>query len=146
MSIPTWLRNGSVRPYVLISEGEETLQPGLRHSVDWFLDLPPIVINPLSAEGFLFSDAARKLDSRLFAAENMEMPKWVYYDCAILPGITSGFAMKRSAMSPFMIKELDADPALEWVPISLFIIIPMVRRRQWLAHNLCSLNDILPEN
>jgi hypothetical protein len=40
-------------------------------------------------------------------------------------------------------KKLDE---MEWVPLSLFIIIPTMHKGEWVAHNLCSVNSILEKD
>ena len=75
----------------------------------------------------------------------MPMPRWVFYDCAIMPGFVAGFAIHRSKATPEMLKILQPSERTEWLPISLFICIPAMAPKEWVAHNLCSLNSMIPK-
>jgi hypothetical protein len=91
------------------------------------------------------------LETKAFGPSGMEMPRWVFYDCAIVPGFVAGFAARTSSLSQAtrealsVATEKDAKGE-EWTPLSLFIIIPtMSDKGEWVAHNLCSVNSILPK-
>jgi hypothetical protein len=75
----------------------------------------------------------------------MEMPRWVFYDCAVVPGFVAGFACRTSKLSPALKAVMGVRPGCEWTPLSLFIIIPTMRRGEWVAHNLCTINSLLKE-
>jgi hypothetical protein len=76
----------------------------------------------------------------------MPMPRWVFYDCAIVPGFVAGYALHRSCASTEMLRILEPKPDTEWLPISLFIIIPTMATKEWVAHNLCSINSLVPQD
>ena len=148
----SWLKSDDIRPYVFVRPENRVIQPGELHgSLDWF---PHEVVykNPLELDQVAFADRIMSMESRAFGPTGMEMPRWVFYDCAIVPGFVAGFAARvsslpeavRAALFPPEAK-LDPD-AEEWAPLSLFIIIPtMSPNGEWVAHNLCSVNSLLPK-
>lgn len=160
-----WIESGDIRPYVFVRPENQIAHPGARHKTDWFPHVP-ITKNPLDAREIHFADRIYAIEERAFGPSNMAMPRWVFYDCAVMPGFVAGFAARPSALSPAVKKALDPllMPAsnspvgsseflkplnsiddMDWVPLSLFIIIPTVHKGEWVAHNLCSVNSLLPK-
>lgn len=92
-----------------------------------------------------FADQILRLETAAFSASNMPMPRWVFYDCAVMPGFVAGFAMRKSRATPEILDILKPDERSEWLPISLFIMIPTMATKEWVAHNLCSINSLLPK-
>ncbi|MCM2282378.1 MAG: hypothetical protein NDI61_11100 [Bdellovibrionaceae bacterium] len=141
-----WMKSDDIRPYVFVRPENRILEPGRLHRrLDWF---PHEVIykNPLEMDQVGFADRIMYLETAAFGPSGMAMPRWVFYDCAIVPGFVAGFAARTSKLSPEMKRLLAVDEAIEWTPLSLFIIIPtMSRDGEWVAHNLCSVNSILPK-
>jgi len=158
-----WLDSKDIRPYVFVRPENQIAQPGTAHRLDWFSQ-EPIFKNPLDLKEAGFADRIYSIEERAFGPSNMAMPRWVFYDCAVLPGFVAGFAARASALSPAMRAVLDPNkfPAsqspvlkssvmsavssiddMDWVPLSLFIIIPTMHRGEWVAHNLCSVNSLL---
>jgi hypothetical protein len=112
--------------------------------MDWFKS-EPILKNPLCMDQVDFADQILRLESRAFQASNMPMPRWVFYDCAIMPGFVAGYAMHRSVAPKEIIDILQPQADTEWLPVSLFIIIPTMSAKEWVAHNLCSINSLIPK-
>lgn len=160
-----WLQSGDIRPYVFVRPENQIQTPGARHRLDWFPH-QPILKNPMDLKELAFADRIYSIEERAFGPSNMAMPRWVFYDCAVIPGFVAGFAARPSVLSP-AVRELmsprthlatgspahgsrvlteimDID-AMDWVPLSLFIIIPTMHKGEWVAHNLCSVNSILPK-
>lgn len=146
-----WMRDENIRPYVFVRPENRMPAPGRFHkTLDWF---PHEVLykNPLEMDQVKFADRILNLETKAFGPSGMEMPRWVFYDCAIVPGFVAGFAARTSSLSPATRKALGVDSASaaseeEWTPLSLFIIIPtMSDKGEWVAHNLCSVNSILPK-
>lgn len=146
-----WMKDENIRPYVFVRPENRMPQPGQFHrTLDWF---PHDVLykNPLEMDQVKFANRILNLETKAFGPSGMEMPRWVFYDCAIVPGFVAGFAARTSAMSPKLRQALgvETDEAVkeeEWTPLSLFIIIPtMSDKGEWVAHNLCSVNSILPK-
>lgn len=140
-----WLHGQYMRPYVYLRPENQVKNPGSKFHLDWFPHAP-LMKNPLHMDEVDFADMILRLESRAFAASNMPMPRWVFYDCAIMPGMVAGFAIHRSKATPEMLAILQPMPSTEWIPVSLFITIPTVTEKEWVAHNLCSMNSLLPQD
>ena len=141
-----WLADKKLRPYVYVRPENRIESAGKSFALDWFTG-EPLIKNPLCMDEVDFADQILRLESRAFAATNMPMPRWVFYDCAIMPGFVAGFAMHRSIASEEIIQLLQPKDDTEWLPISLFIIIPAMAQKEWIAHNLCSMNSMVsPKN
>lgn len=141
------LSDGTIRPYVYVRDDNKIANPGSLHRLDWF-PIEPLYIDPLEIENLGFAEAIYYIENQAFGPSNMPMPRWVFYDCAIIPGFVGGFAMKSSALTGNLKKIYESNPKAqptEWVPLSLFIIIPTMAQGQWVAHNLCAVNSLLPE-
>lgn len=151
-----WLSHPDIRPYVFVRPENRIPHPGeLHEGVDWF---PHEVIykNPLQMDEVGFANYILNLEGQAFGAANMAMPRWVFYDCAIVPGFVAGFAARAKSLKPQVLQAIlkgaenqpNHQTALksdnEWVPLSLFIIIPtMSNKGEWVAHNLCSVNSLI---
>lgn len=160
-----WIKSGDIRPYVFVRPENQIKNPGARHRTDWFPHAP-VMKDPLDLLEVHFADRIYSIEERAFGPANMAMPRWVFYDCAVMPGFVAGFAARpsilpesaRKALDPLatppagtgvgqtphlpQIKSLDE---MDWVPLSLFIIIPTMHKGEWVAHNLCSVNSLLPK-
>ncbi|WP_413580932.1 hypothetical protein [Bdellovibrio sp. HCB288] len=160
-----WLNNEDIRPYVFVREENEIAQPGSFHKLDWFKQ-NPIFKNPLDITEIAFADRIYSIEERAFGPSNMAMPRWVFYDCAVMPGFVAGFAARPKVLSKLVrevldpkkypaslspiktskvLKEIESLDEMDWVPLSLFIIIPTMHKGEWVAHNLCSVNSLLPK-
>ncbi len=137
-----WLASGDVRPYVFVRPENSIANPGIRHSIDWF-GHEPITKNPLSLKESNFAEMIYTLEDRAFGPKNMAMPRWVFYDCSIVPGFVAGFAGRASKMPKEILDLFPEKIREEWVPLSLFIIIPSMHRGEWVAHNLCTMNNMV---
>jgi hypothetical protein len=161
-----WIDSKDIRPYVFVRPENQIAHAGTAHRLDWFEQQQVVFKNPLDIQNTAFADRIYSLEERAFGPSNMAMPRWVFYDCAIMPGFVAGFAARASALSPEVRAALDpvkfpatASPALtsskiqnvksldemDWIPLSLFIIIPTMHKGEWVAHNLCSVNSLLPK-
>lgn len=139
------VRSGNVRPYVYVRRDNMISQPGSRHHLDWF-PVEPIYVDPLDLSSLDFTELIYYIEGHAFGPANMAMPRWVFYDCAVIPGFVAGFAMRTSALPEAIKKVLPpTKKELEWTPLSLFIIIPTMAKGQWAAHNLCAINSMLPK-
>jgi len=137
-----WLLDEGLRPYVFVRPENRIADPGKRFSLNWF-EREPLLKNPMKMEDLDFADLILRLEAKAFQASNMPMPRWVFYDCAIMPGFVAGYAMHRDRASREILELLQPLPTTEWLPISLFIIIPTMAPKEWVAHNLCSINSVL---
>lgn len=105
----------------------------------WFVD-------PHMTRWATFFDLLQRLDALTFGPEGMPMDKWVFYDCAELPGFIYGFALEAGELTATE-REIMAVPA-GWtgpVPFSMYVAIPMHEPGAWFGHNLCSLNRTFPQ-
>lgn len=103
-------------------------------------------IDPTRLASATFLDLLQRLDALTFGPEGMPMAKWVFYNCAELPGFIYGFATPAHELSLherdlFGVPSGYAGP----VPISMYIAIPMYEPGAWFGHNLASLNRTLPD-
>ncbi len=138
-----WLMAGDVLPFVYVRPENQIANPGTRHKLNWFHQTP-IYKNPLRLEELDFAESLYYIEGRAFGPANMAMPRWVFYDCAVIPGFVAGFCMKTEKL-PSSVRNVLREPLVgEYTPLSLFIIIPTMHRGEWVAHNLCSINSILP--
>ncbi|WII71430.1 hypothetical protein QJS83_13250 [Bdellovibrio sp. 22V] len=161
----SWMDSDDIRPYVFVRPENQIAQPGSVHRLDWFKK-EPIFKDPLDIAEISFADRIYSIEERAFGPSNMAMPRWVFYDCAVMPGFVAGFAARpralskevREALDPKkfpatgspiktsnVMKEVTSLDDMDWVPLSLFIIIPTMHRGEWVAHNLCSVNSLLPQ-
>ena len=103
------------------------------------------VVSPYAAGNGVFFQLLQKLDGLTFGPEGMPMDKWVFYNCAELPGFIYGFAVEAAAMTAVE-RELMEVPAgyAGPVPFSMYIAIPMHEAGAWFGHNLASLNRTFP--
>lgn len=143
----TWMKTfaeaGDIRPYVFVRPDNKIQNPGTRHRLDWFPH-EPIFKDPLDLGQLEFAEQIYHLEHKAFGPTNLEIPRWVFYDCAVMPGFVAGFAMKTEKLPDAVKKVMRWDPEFDWTPLSLFIIIPTMKRGEWVAHNLCAINSILP--
>lgn len=143
----TWLElchQGVIRPYVFVRPENRIPQPGSKHRLDWF-PFEPIYKDPLDIDNLEFAEQIYHLENNAFGPSNLAIPRWVFYDCAAMPGFVAGFAMKTTALPEAIKKALRWKADNEWTPLSLFIIIPTMKKGEWVAHNLCAVNSLLPE-
>lgn len=140
-----WLNSDDIRPYVFVRQENRIHGPGRRFELDWF-PRKPIYKNPLHMSEVDFADQILRFEEKAFSESNMAMPRWVFYDCAVVPGFVAGFAIKKSKAPKEILDLLQPKEDSDWVPISLFIIIPTMGKREWVAHNLCSINSLIPRD
>lgn len=138
----SWYDNKIIRPYVFVREDMRVENPGSLFPLSLFPS-DPILWNPLSRQKVEYANQILNLESRAFSQSGMAMPRWVFYDCAIMPGFVAGFACLTEALPGPMKEALDGAAGTKWTPISLFIIIPTMREGEWFAHNLCSINSLI---
>lgn len=141
-----WLDHADIQPYVYVRPENRIDQPGQSSRIDWFKNKKPMFFNPLQMNEVEFGNQILELEERAFGPSGMAMPRWVFYDCAITPGFVAGFAIKADKLPEDIKKHLPYVGKHEWVPLSLFIIIPsMSKDGEWVAHNLCTVNSLLPK-
>ncbi len=138
-----WLFGGDILPFVYVRPENQISNPGTRNKLSWFRQTP-VYKNPLRLEELEFAENLYYIEGKAFGPANMAMPRWVFYDCAVIPGFVAGFCMRTSAL-PANVRQVMRQPLVcEYTPLSLFIIIPTMHKGEWVAHNLCSINSLLP--
>jgi hypothetical protein len=137
-----WIESEHIRPYVFVRPENRITYPGQKHHLDWFQG-EPIYKNPLHLDQLEFAEQIYFLEGNAFGPSNMAIPRWVFYDCAVVPGIVAGFAYRTEKLPEAIKKVMRTNPLCEWTPLSLFVIIPTIHRGEWVAHNLCSINTLL---
>ncbi len=142
---PAWLNSKDIRPYVFVRRENRSMHPGQTHDFNWFDD-NFLEIDPLRMKNAQFGLQIMKLDQKAFGQQQMVTPPWVFYDCGVLPGFIAGFAARTESLSTKLQRKLDVSVDSEWTPISLFIAIPSVQANTWMAHNLASVNSLLPRD
>lgn len=140
----TWLESGDIRPYVFVRPENMISNPGTRHHCDWFKH-EPIFKNPLDVKELPFAEAIYQIEWKAFGHQDLAIPRWVFYDCAAMPGFIAGFAGRTSKLNPKVKSLLNYSDENEWCPLSLFIIIPTMHKGEWVAYDLCSVNSLLPK-
>ncbi len=142
----SWMNSGHIKPYVYLRDENRFKKPGSYiKNCDWFLN-DPLYVNPLKMSEVVFADQILNLESKAFQKSGMPMPRWVFYDCAVMPGFVCGFVQKTSTLSKSVIDRIGINQNEEWTPISLFIIIPTLRQGEWVAHNLCTMNSLVDKD
>lgn len=92
-----------------------------------------------------FLNVLQRLDELTFGPVGMTMPRWVFYDCAEVPGGIFGFARPAQELPEWVLRALDVDPSYSgMVPLSMYVAIPMLEPGAWLTYTLCSINEVAP--
>ena len=144
LSKASWLNSEDIRPYVFVRPENKINNPGTRHKLDWFKK-EPIYKNPLSLDELPFANAIYEMEWKAFGKQDLAIPRWVFYDCAAMPGFIAGFAGRTKKMPKVIRETLNYSDENEWCPLSLFIIIPTMHKGEWVAYDLCAINSIIPE-
>ena len=139
-----WMHTGDIRPYVFVRPENKIQNPGTRHKLDWF-QFEPIYKNPLNLQELPFAEAIYQIEWKSFGKHDLAIPRWVFYDCAAMPGFIAGFAGRTSKLPKKVLELLGYSEKEEWCPLSLFIIIPTAHKGEWVAYDLCSVNSFLPK-
>lgn len=140
----SWMNLDHIRPYVFVRDANKVAYPGRLHWVDWFPQ-DPLVFDALSLKNSAFGKRISWIEAQAFKDSDMVMPGWVFYDCAVMPGVVMGFAQKTSTLTGQVKKVFEGAPECDWTPLSLFIPIPTLSQNEWVAHNLTSINALLPK-
>lgn len=140
-----WLESKDVRPFILCRKESRIAEPGKNFNLDWFPN-EPLFMDPLRLDDVYFANALLNMEAHAFEKSDMAMPRWVFYDCAIMPGFISGFARRTETLPDSIVNILGKENLKgEWTPVSMFIIIPTMVKNEWVAHNLSSINSLIPK-
>jgi hypothetical protein len=138
----TWLQNPDIKPYVFVRPENQIEKFGQRHKLNWF-NQDFLIKNPLQIDELEFAEQIYFIEGGAFGPSNMAMPRWVFYDCAVMPGLITGYAMRSKALPDAIRSVIRSSDDHEWTPLSLFIAIPTIHKGEWVAHNLSSINSLL---
>jgi hypothetical protein len=111
--------------------------------------------DPQVVKSAAFLSVLRRCDAVTFGPYGMQMPQWVFYDCAVMPGAVFGLGTRASRLEPWAREALGVEAGYDGlVPLSAFIAIPMLEgaaeRRPdepppaWLLYTLHSMNAVSP--
>ena len=144
-----WLKDDGFRPYVLMRKPNLVKDPWKHFQLKEFCD-KVLYVDPLRVDNVSFIDAILKMEKSAFHFSDMYMERWVFYDCNIMPGLSCGFSCHRDLMTDAM-KKAVGEKVFEkmkgdWVPLSLFAIVPCAKHGDWVANNLSSVNPALPKS
>ncbi len=138
-----WLVDHDIRPYVYMRKENRPGRPGVYHDFHFAKEI--LFFEPTEIASTAFGRKILDLENAAFSKLGIGMAPWIFYDCAIMPGLSAGFAIKTSKVPESMQKVLALNNDLEWTPISLFIAIPSLEDNHWVANNLCSIGSLLPK-
>lgn len=96
--------------------------------------------NPLSLSSSDFVNLVYRMDEIAFGSKDMTMPRWVMFDCSVMPSAVYGYAIHKSQMSDNDLA-LYGETKCDYIPVSMYIAIPTVNKECWFGHNLTSLNN-----
>ena len=103
------------------------------------------LIDPTKVKWERFLLLLQTLDQLTFGPEGMPMPRWVFYDCAEIPGAIFGFARQIEDLTGPVREALGLQPGeTGLMPFSMYIAIPIRPPGVWFGHNLASLNPTFP--
>jgi hypothetical protein len=90
-----------------------------------------------------FLHILNKLNELTFGPVGMHMPRWVFYDCAAVPGGLFGFTRPAADIAPWVREALEVPEGYTGpVPLSMATVIPMIEPGHWHTVSLCSVNEI----
>ncbi len=102
-----------------------------------------LVLDPQEQRNETFLHLLQNLDRLAFGAHGMAMPKWVFYDCGVMPSAVFGFCGPATSLEPWVRRALDVpDHYSGPVPLTIFIAIPTLEPGAWFTHTLCSINQV----
>ncbi len=92
-----------------------------------------------------FLHALQRLDELTFGPVGMTMPRWVFYDCAEVPGGIFGFGRPAAELPEWLLRALDVPASYRGlVPLSMYVAIPMLEEGAWHTYTLCTINEVAP--
>lgn len=106
---------------------------------------PELHFDPHRTASATFLNALQRLDELSFGPVGLSMPRWVFYDCAEIPGGIFGFSRPAAQVPEWVLRALHVDARYAGpVPLSLYVAIPMLEPGSWHTFTLCSLNEVAP--
>lgn len=111
------------------------------------------VFDPLQQRHAELYKLLRRLDQLTFGPFGMQMPSWVFYDCAVMPGAFFGLGMRAHHLEDWALEALEVPADYKGlVPVSQVIAIPMLGGfsdaaavpHSWLMYSAESINQVSP--
>ena len=137
-------------PFLIAHHG---IAPMLNHAPAGIPIPAANVFHPQQRKNGEFLRMLAFIDALTFGPFGMDMPSWVFYDCAVMPGAVFGMAMRASRLAPWAREALKVPSDYDGlVPMSQFIAIPVLSGfgaggdapGTWLLYTLESMNQISP--
>jgi hypothetical protein len=116
------------------------------------IEIPPQnVFHPQHRKNGEFLRMLALVDQLTFGPFGMDMPSWVFYDCAVMPGAVFGLGIRAHKLEPWARDAMKVPADYQGlVPMSQFIAIPILSGfvpgraapRTWLLYTLESMNQV----
>ncbi|MEC8022623.1 MAG: hypothetical protein VX223_01725 [Myxococcota bacterium] len=130
----------SCQPYLLATQEISPLLEMAPLGID--LQEKGLILDPQARKNEVFLHLLQQLDRLNFGTLGMAMPKWVFYDCGVMPSAVFGFCGPAASLEPWVRRALKVPADYDGpVPLSIFIAIPMLENGSWFTHTLCTLNQ-----
>ncbi len=131
------------QPYLVASKyGDAARVDELPYGIEL---TPEQRFDPLKVRSGPFLHTLQRLDELTFGPVGMTMPRWVFYDCAEVPGGIFGFSRPAADLPEWVLRALGVEHGYTGpVPTSMYVAIPMLEPRCWNTYTLCSLNQVAP--
>lgn len=103
------------------------------------------IFDPTQARSLNVIRGLFALDAFTFGDQAMQMPRWVFFDCGMFPGIVFGFGQPAGELAPHLKAAFNITPQTpseSFVPLSMWIAIRCAEDGAWFGHNLASANII----
>lgn len=101
--------------------------------------------DPYKTRSGTFLDMVHRLHTIVCGPFGMAMPKWVAYDCALVPGVVFGFARPAEELQQRFYNGLEIPEDYSGlVPFSVGIAVPLADRVTWELYSMGSINQIAP--
>ena len=94
----------------------------------------------------------RLVDRLTYGPYGMQMPDWVFYDCAVMPGAVFGLGMRVEQLEPWALAAMKVPAGYDGlVPVTQFIAIPMLEgfgghdgpvSNTWLMYSMGGINQV----
>jgi hypothetical protein len=106
---------------------------------------PRNVLDPHDLGTAPFLNLVQRLDELAYGPRGMSMPRWVFYDCAEMVGGLFGLGRQAATLPDWARAALGVDRGYSGlVPVSLFVLVPMLVPGAFLGYTLCSANQVAP--
>ena len=103
------------------------------------------IFDPHDLSSAEFLSLVQRMDDMVHHPVGMKMARWVFYDCAEMPGAIFGFGSPARGLPAWLREAVGAGDDYEGlVPLSNLIVIPMLPPGAFLNYSLCSINQVCP--